>query len=202
MSRPFEVPETAKARGKIAPAKLAHVVLRSPRYDDVINWYRIVLEAEVMVSTPGVSFLTYDEEHHRIAIINAPGIPDSNPQASGVDHIAFTYETIDDLFATYERLKAAGIEPHWSVNHGPTLSFYYRDPDGNRVELQIDIFASNHEVNAWLAQSDFATNPIGVKFEPEDIIERHRNGEDHATLLARPVIDSEKLFEQLPSPPA
>ncbi|MEL6985551.1 MAG: VOC family protein [Actinomycetota bacterium] len=198
MSTSIEVPPTAKERGRTAPAKLAHVVLRSPRYDEVIEWYRTVLEAEVMVRTPGVSFLTYDEEHHRIAVINAPGITDADPKAAGVDHIAFTYDTIDDLFATYERLKSLGIEPHWTINHGPTLSFYYADPDGNRVELQIDVFDGNEAINAWMAESDFETNPIGVKFDPHDLIARHRAGEDHATLLARPVIDPGDLLAQLP----
>ncbi|MEM7341354.1 MAG: VOC family protein [Actinomycetota bacterium] len=201
MSTSIEVPPTAKQRGKTAPAKLAHVVLRSPRYDEVIEWYRTVLEAEVMVRTPGVSFLTYDEEHHRIAVINTPGIADADPGAGGVDHIAFTYDTIDDLFLTYERLKRLRIEPFWTINHGPTLSFYYADPDGNRVELQIDVFDTNEAINAWMAQSDFETNPIGVKFDPDEVIARHRAGEEPTTLLARPVIDPADLLSQLPDRP-
>lgn len=201
MSTSIEVPPTAKERGKTAPAKLAHVVLRSPRYDEVIEWYRTVLEAEVMVRTPGVSFLTYDEEHHRVAVINAPGIADADPTTGGVDHIAFTYETIEDLFTTYERLKDLGIEPYWTINHGPTLSFYYADPDGNRVELQIDIFDTSEAINAWMAKSDFETNPIGVKLDPDDLIARFRSGEDRATLLARPIIDPADLMAQLPSRP-
>jgi len=31
------------------------------------------------------------------------------------------------------------------VNHRPTTSMYYRDPDGNRVELQIDNFPTAKE---------------------------------------------------------
>jgi catechol-2,3-dioxygenase len=42
-------------------------------------------------------------------------------------------------------LKGAGITPFVSVNHGLTTSFYYRDPDGNGVELQID----NLEPSQW-----------------------------------------------------
>ncbi|MEM7271979.1 MAG: VOC family protein [Actinomycetota bacterium] len=201
MSTSIEVPATARERGRTAPAKLAHIVLRSPRYEEVIDWYRTVLEAEVMVGTPAVTFLTYDEEHHRIAVINAPGVADADPMAGGVDHVAFTYETVDDLFITYERLKGLGIEPHWTINHGPTLSFYYADPDGNRVELQIDVFDTNEAVNAWMAQSDFGTNPIGVKVDPEELIARHRAGEDRATLLDRRVIDPADLMAQLPDPP-
>ena len=51
------------------------------------------------------TFMTYDDEHHRVAFINMPDCKPSDPNVAGVDHCAFTYESIDDLFATYERLK-------------------------------------------------------------------------------------------------
>ena len=201
MANQIEVPKTAWARGRIAPAKFAHMVLRTSRYEEMIRWYKTVLEAEVMAGTPGAAFLTYDDEHHRIAVLNVPGLSEKDARAAGVDHCAFTYATIEDLFATYERLKPLGITPFWTVNHGPTLSFYYADPDGNRIELQMDIFATNEEVNGWMQQSDFETNPIGVKFDAEDLIARYRSGEDRETLLARPVIDASEVFAQLPVPP-
>ncbi|MFN3219233.1 MAG: VOC family protein [Acidimicrobiales bacterium] len=201
MSQTFAIPPTALERGKIAPAKLAHFVLRTSRYQEMIDWYRTVLEAEIMVGTEMVTFLTYDEEHHRVAFIHMPGLADGSPETSGVDHVAFTYAGIDDLFATYERLASLGIEPFWPIHHGPTLSFYYRDPDGNQVELQIDVFDTNEKTNRWLAESDFVDNPIGVKVDPADLIARYRSGEPTETLLARPVIDPSTIFDQFPTPP-
>ncbi len=201
MDNAIRVPETARQRGKIAPAKLAHFVVRTSRYAEVIRWYQTVLEAEVMVGTPGATFLTYDDEHHRIAVLNMPGLVDKNPAAAGVDHCAFTYDSIEDLFITYERLRTLGIVPFWTVNHGATLSFYYADPDGNSIELQIDIFATNEEINGWMQQSDFEVNPIGVKFDADDLIARYRAGEDRAKLLTRPVIDPSEVFAQLPERP-
>jgi catechol-2,3-dioxygenase len=198
MADNIQVPETARDRNRVAPAKLAHFVLRTPRYTEMIHWYETVLEAKVVAGSPFATFLTYDDEHHRVAFINQPDCKPSDPNVAGVDHCAFTYDTLDDLFTTYERLKALGIEPYWSINHGPTLSFYYRDPDGNQIELQIDIFESNEALNAWMAASDFDTNPIGVKFDPEDLIARYRSGEDRTTLLARPAIDPADVPEQFP----
>tara|TARA_R110001599_G_C12276844_1_gene662677 strand:- start:26621 stop:26986 length:366 start_codon:yes stop_codon:yes gene_type:complete len=116
-------------------------------------------------------------------------------------HCAFTYETLDDLFATYERLEGLGITPYWCINHGTTLSMYYKDPDGNQIELQIDIFDSLEATNAWFEQSDFDVNFIGVRMNPTDLIARYRGGEERHILLDRPVIDPGEVLNQLPEVP-
>ncbi len=198
MMREQGVPRAARERGKIAPVKLAHIVLRSGDVDRLADWYCTVLEAEVALANPLIRFLTYDEEHHRIAIAHMPGLSPASRRHAGLDHVAFTYRSADDLFATYERLRDRGITPYWCINHGPTLSFYYRDPDGNQVELQIDLQANVAATNEWVATSDFATNPLGVKFVPEDLIARYRAGEPPASVFARPVIDPADVMAQLP----
>ncbi len=50
---PARMPKSAKERGKVAPAKLAHVVLKTPpeRVKLVLDWYKTVLEAEAMFET-------------------------------------------------------------------------------------------------------------------------------------------------------
>jgi catechol-2,3-dioxygenase len=198
MNTVVAVPPTARERGKIAPAKFAHLVLRTSRFEEMMNWYKTVLEVDVVLENPMVSFLTYDDEHHRLAIANMPDLKDRDPQTVGVEHVAYTYATLDDLFATYERIKAEGIEPYWCINHGITLSMYYRDPDGNQIELQVDIFENPQATNDWLAQSDFDVNFLGVKFDPVELIQRYRDGEPRETLLARPTIDPSEVFDQLP----
>ena len=57
-------------------------------------------------------------------------------------------------------------------------------------------------VPAKLAQSDFASNPIGVTFQPEALIERCRAGESTDSLLATPVIDPAELVNHLTRPPS
>ena len=161
---------------KISPAKLAHLVFRTPRYEKMVQWYSTVLEASAVFSDAMLTFLTYDEEHHRVAFVNLPQLADLNPMAAGVDHVAFTYRTMDDLLRTFERLKAASILPVWCINHGPTTSMYYSDPDGTRVELQIDNFATNEALDAWFRSGAFANNPIGVEFDPEVLLQMHRDG--------------------------
>ena len=55
----------------VKPSKLAHFVLRTRRYQELITWYRTVLGAKPVFESPVITFLTWDSEHHRIAIANA-----------------------------------------------------------------------------------------------------------------------------------
>ena len=90
--------------------------------------------------------------------------------------MAFTFESLDELLDTYTRLKASGITPYWCINHGPTTSMYYRDPDNNQVELLIDNFDDVRDGKAYLQSPAFAKNPIGVPFEPDAFVARLRAG--------------------------
>ena len=160
----------------VSPVKLAHLVFRTPRYEAMVKWYATVLGARTMYSDAMLSFLAYDEEHHRVAFVNLPQLADLDPGAAGVDHVAFTYGCLGDLLATYERLKNGGIVPTWCINHGPTTSMYYSDPDGTRVELQIDNFATNEALDAWFRSGAFSLNPIGVEFDPDALLSMYRDG--------------------------
>lgn len=159
-----------------SPVKLAHVVLRTPRFEAMLRWYETVLGARVVFSNPLIAFLTYDDEHHRLALFHDPGAERPGPRATGMDHFAFTYASLGQLVATWERLHAAGIDPYWCINHGPTTSLYYADPDGNHVELQIDNFPDAAALDAWFQTAAFAKNPIGVVFDPAALAERYHAG--------------------------
>jgi catechol 2,3-dioxygenase-like lactoylglutathione lyase family enzyme len=177
------------------PVKFAHVVYMTRRYEAMIAWYQDVFEAEVVNRDPALAFLTYDDEHHRFAFANLDLLKPDGGGAEcsdrgergeiGVNHVAYTYANVADLLATYERLKAAGIHPYWPVHHGTTLSLYYADPDGNRMELQVDA-CSAEEGKALLAATD---NPVGVLFDPEALVARWRGGEAKEALLVQPAGD-------------
>ena len=179
------VPVPARDRGKIAPAKLAHVVLRTANRAPMVAFYETVLEAQATFADANATFLTYDDEHHRIAVIELPGVGKPSRRRAGVDHIAFTYASLSDLLLTYKRLKGEGILPTWTTHHGATLSFYYADPDGNFCELQIDVFANAAALTAYFATDDFATNPVGVDVDADNLLVRFEAGEEEASLLVR-----------------
>ncbi len=168
-----------------SPKKLAHVVFRTGRLSAMVEWYCTVLEAHVAFANDFVAFITYDDEHHRVAFANLGATEQPAADARGLEHVAFTYESLGDLLDTYERLKGLGIAPYWTINHGPTTSLYFRDPDGNQVELQIDN-CSLAEADAFVRSEAFAKNPIGVPFDAETLLARFRSGEPVAELTRYP----------------
>jgi catechol 2,3-dioxygenase-like lactoylglutathione lyase family enzyme len=170
----------------ISPDRLAHVVLRSSQFDALVHWYTTVLGATVAFSDGNLAFLSYDEEHHRIAVLNMPGLAPQREGTAGVHHMAFTYASLGDLVNTYERLAAEGIRPVCCLNHGPTTSMYYADPDGNQVELQVDNYDTVQEAGAFFYSDAFARNPIGVDFDPAELARRFHAGEDEASIKKRP----------------
>lgn len=169
-----------------APVKLAHVVFRTSRFAEMVAWYKQVLNAKPAFESDSIAFLAYDDEHHRIAFINVPGLTEQPAGQAGVHHVAFTYDSLDTLLANHERLKTMGVEPIWPVNHGPTTSLYYADPDGNQLEFQIDNYDTVEEAGEFFFSDAFATNPIGVDLDPAELHQRLRAGEGQEGLKMRP----------------
>ncbi|KAH7385828.1 Glyoxalase/Bleomycin resistance protein/Dihydroxybiphenyl dioxygenase [Pyrenochaeta sp. MPI-SDFR-AT-0127] len=168
-----------------SPSKLAHVVLRTNNFKAMVEYYRTFLGAQVIYENGMLAFLTYDDEHHRIAIAEVPGTQRKNKTSCGLEHTAFTFDSLSDLLLSYRQRKQMGIVPLWPVNHGPTTSIYYEDPDGNQIETQVNNFDNADEATEFMKSKEFAENPIGVDFDPEDMIQRLIQGETEKALLKR-----------------
>jgi catechol 2,3-dioxygenase-like lactoylglutathione lyase family enzyme len=173
---------------RIKPAQIAHFVIYTSQFAAATAWYKAMLNCTATFEDDKLAFLTYDDEHHRVAIASMPGLAQQPKQAASIHHIAFTYRTLWELLVTWKRLSDLGILPYWTVNHGPTTSMYYADPDGNRIEFQVDNFASCEEATVFCASPEFAENSVGVEFDPEDLLQRLNAGESEAVLKRRPNI--------------
>jgi len=177
---------------RIRPQKFVHVVYRTRRFDQMLAWYQDVFDAKVQYQNPILAFLTYDDEHHRFALINLDVIQPEGSETEkqgmiGIDHVAYTYGSLEDLFTNYEYLKAKGIKPYWCIHHGMTISMYYADPDGNQMEFQVDAFDNSKDANDFMCGPVNSANPIGVEYDPEDWLAQMRAGKPAADFLMRKV---------------
>ena len=160
-----------------SPKKLSLIVLQTNRRREMIDWYCTVLGAEVLFEADRISFISYDDEHHRVAFLDPGPLAEHQPDAAGLNHVAFTFGGLDDLIDNYERLKELGIRPHRCVNHGVTSSMYYHDPDHNQVELLVDNFATAIEGKNYMRQRSLNDkHPVGIAYDPEDFVARVRDG--------------------------
>ena len=98
-------------------------------------------------------------------------------------HSAFEYASFGDLMSSYDRLKGEGISPAFCLDHGLTISLYYKDPEGNFVELQSDNFGDWKRSTEFMQTSqDFQRNPIGTFFDPEKVYRAFAAGRSFESL--------------------
>jgi catechol-2,3-dioxygenase len=171
--------------------KFHHFNLKTTRLQELIDWYSVVVGAEVIHQDAVGAWMSNDQANHRIALLAFPDFTDDPDKESrtGLHHTAFEYEGFDDLNASFLRLKEAGIEPDFCIDHGMTFSYYYTDPDGNHVELQVDNFGDWTKSTEWMRTSEeFKANPIGQFVDPAKVAADHAAGvefeEIHAKAMA------------------
>ena len=171
------IPETVSSPTtgptSIRPVTLHHLALKTIRMQAMIDWYCQVLGCEVRFQSPLVSLLSYDSANHRIALVGSESYADGGDQRNrvGVHHAGFELQSIDDLLQTWQRLSASGTLPYMSLDHHVTLSFYYRDPDENTMELVADWYRTAEESADFLSTSpEFKTHPYGMPVDPAKLV--------------------------------
>jgi catechol 2,3-dioxygenase-like lactoylglutathione lyase family enzyme len=117
---------------------ISHVVLYVNDLDKMVAFYRDVLGLIKYREYPGrMVFLTPDPDidDHQIALAKG-----REGTAKLIGHIAWRVETPADVKAFYDRFKAQGVPIDHCVSHayqemGNTVSCYFLDPEGNRLEI-------------------------------------------------------------------
>jgi catechol-2,3-dioxygenase len=164
----------------------AHVVYRTSQMAAMRDWYCSLLDAHVVHEGEGLSFLTYDDEHHRVALLeSAEPLERKSVHAAWTHHVAYTFPDLASLLERYVKLKVKGVEPAMPIQHGVTTSLYYEDPDGNLVEMQIDNFATPDEATAYMQGEEYSADPRGPRFSPEAMLTEFRSGVPAAALITR-----------------
>ncbi|HZT06712.1 MAG TPA: VOC family protein [Chloroflexota bacterium] len=146
---------------------LSHIVLHVEDVDKMVAFYRDVLGLTVHQGhrdPRGLVFLTSNPETDDHEIAFARGREGS---AKIIAHIAFRVPSPADVKAFYDQFVRMGVPIDHTVSHsyvteGNTVSCYFLDPEGNRLE----VFAVVRERN----ESDLGNHPLDLDQDLDAII--------------------------------
>ena len=178
--------------------RISETILKTGRLDEMKAWYTTVLgvapffeHAPAGGATPldlggqtrasdlRMCFFRLGLDYpyvQSIGLFEEPGTALS-PQkgACGLHHMQLMSSGLDELCAKFDALHEQGLQPHRSADHGVMTSFYYRDPDGNNVELTAQNHPSLDAMVAFMASDAFKANPSGAEIaDPAAFVADHR----------------------------
>ena len=164
--------------------QITEVVLQTARWPEMKDWYSAFLGVEPFFETETMCFRRVSSAHDQLFVLfHFPELQDRPEAVTGLNHAQFKCNTLGEALDRYERLRAVGIVPVRSFNHGPGTSFYYRDPDGNTMEISGPNVATEAEFRAYIQTEAFQRNPRGVAIDPDEFVAKFRSGMPQAELV-------------------
>ncbi len=126
----------------IHPHRLGHLVIKVRDLERSKKFYTEVLGLELMGEVPQfkIAFLAANRnDHHELGLLEVGSEADGGKfEQVGLLHFAFRMKSYDELRDAYRELKAHNVEVVATTDHGVARGVYFKDPDGNEMELYVD----------------------------------------------------------------
>lgn len=122
--------------------ELGHVVLYVRDIDRSRHFYGEVLGFPEISSGPGYAAFSTPRTHHELLLLEVgdQAAPIPAGRRIGMYHFGLKIgESDDELRAAVDELSQAGVAILGATDHTVTHSLYIADPDGNELELYIDV---------------------------------------------------------------
>jgi catechol-2,3-dioxygenase len=125
--------------------ELGHLVLYVRNLERSVAFYKDVLGWRLVSPTiPGMPAAAFSSgrTHHELLLIEVGDDAQPNPRGRrvGLYHFGLKVgDTDDELRDALARITEAGVTLVGSSDHTVTHSLYIQDPDGNEIELYIDV---------------------------------------------------------------
>ena len=186
-----------------APDDFHHIAFKTTNYEAMVSFYKKLFGCEPLYQSNMITFLAFDDEHHRIAIANTSGVLKNLnfiqknimkfkiflnrklPSIEGLDHISYRINPIENWFDFYFGAKERGLEPLWTINHGWISGIYYRDPDGNLVEIFYEHWRNDQEFTEEVAKKGFPEEPVGTNMDIEVLYQMFKDGVSYEELVKK-----------------
>ncbi|MGO8916708.1 MAG: VOC family protein [Stellaceae bacterium] len=120
--------------------RFSHIGLFVAEMARMVDFYSGVLGFAVTdhgrLGDAALTFLSRDpREHHQLVLVEGrpPGLPDRI-----VNQVSFRLDTLGELLLFWRRIGREAPRELVAVTHGNAWSIYFRDPEGNRLEVFTD----------------------------------------------------------------
>ncbi|MEX0310269.1 MAG: VOC family protein [Tateyamaria sp.] len=124
-----------------ADTSVGHIHLKVTDLDRAIRFYGEVLGFELTQRYGDqAAFLSAGGYHHHIGLNtwHSRGAGPAPEKAAGLYHVAFLFPDRASLGAALKRVLDDGTPLDGAADHGVSEAVYFRDPDGNGIELYRD----------------------------------------------------------------
>jgi catechol 2,3-dioxygenase len=143
---------------------LTHMGIFTDRRVEMQEFYGAVLGLVVSDSGVGnhfkrrITFMTGSADHHHQFVLVEREADD--PPGGALFQVSFEMNSLDEVRAAAARARAAGARDVKALDHGNAWSVYFKDPDGNLVEIYTD--------TVWYVPQPFA-DPLDLTLPDEEI---------------------------------
>lgn len=189
--------------GPFPAPQFSEVVLKTSNFARMKDWYENLLQVKAFfvrddakqaswTGAWGIAFIRLYHQHPYTQVLGLFEVPAVSGKADGLKgepglhHMQLRHQGLDHLFSRFEALRAQGIVPERAWNHGPGTSFYYRDPDGNMVELSAVNYADEEAYLAYYRSESYRRNVSGIEIDPGEYVARYRSGVTQQELVRMP----------------
>lgn len=118
-------------------ARLGHVGIHCTDLEKQKAFYRDVLGLQITDENEriGMVFMSArpEEEHHEFLLVGGRNVEDRD--AMLLQQVSFRCNSLEDVVGFYNRLKEHETQFDMVVSHGNAIGVYFRDPEGNRLEV-------------------------------------------------------------------
>ncbi|MFO0997777.1 MAG: VOC family protein [Alphaproteobacteria bacterium] len=189
-------PEAAGRQPLFAVRRLGHVNLFVADIDRSVSFYQDVIGLGVAWrrSNMRTGFLSNGNSHHDIGLIDLHG-PLGETPTPALNHLAFELETQVDLVDGYRRGLSSGFDFTAMYDHEISHSLYYKNPDGDLIEVYADTDVNWQErlvnpikpsLDKWVpGATPPSTRP---HYTQNPVFQRHDHAIFHATKVTHAVL--------------
>lgn len=123
--------------------RVGHLVLRVKDIERSKRFFQDVLGFPVVGQNErGMVFFSTDVEdnHHMVALMpGKEGAAMPTPDQIGMQHVSFELGSFAELQAAWRKFKENDVPIRYTVFHGISKSIYFSDPDGNMLEVYVNV---------------------------------------------------------------